>query len=284
MGLKLINLTSKDLSSLEPFYLSGMVTAQEGKLYIYKDKVIKIFNDQSKHNLKRKIHTVALLNEHKKEINVPELIIPESVAVIDGVPSGVASNFINGTNTTILLQSKQIPLEIKIRILKQIGDIIRKIGKNEKTLGLALGDLHEGNFVFDGLRTFAFDADSMKILDNHASPSKFLRANPNIQMFEEKYPYNVYGVNLPSHETDLFSFIMIILNVISKGETYKLPLHEYFAYLNYLAALGVDANLIDSFASVYTNEPSLDPTKHLDALKDIPKKATLKAFKASINR
>lgn|SRR5574344_609002 len=284
MTFKTINLTSRAYDNLESFPLEKGIIATEGEFKIYNDQLLKRYFDNSKGNLKRKIHTLALLNDHKEEINIPELIIPDTILLIDDKPCGIGKECVPGTNTEILISSKQIPNEIKIKILKQIGSIIHKVSEHYNDLSMAFGDLHIGNFIYNGKETFAVDTESMKILDNEAAPSRYMRTNPNLDLFNQKYPYNVYGVNISNSETDLFCFVMMVVNFISKNETYKLSLEKYFDYLDYLKALGIDDNLIKSFASIYSLGETIDPTLYLDTLVDIPKEASYRAYKAKVKR
>lgn len=232
----------------------------ESSLYRYQDMVIKIFNDQSKNNILRKERLVTLLNEQKESLNLPELIIPNAFVKTDDNQNGLLSPFNEGTNAKIILSSKDIPLSKKIEVLRLMGSLINKLKKKGN---IAIGDFYEDNFGYLNSKLVVYDTDSISLDDIINPASKYVQLNPNLKGLENKYPVNVYGVNEANLNSDILSFIMIILKVISNNELHILSYDEYMHYLDYLCKLGFDSNLLNSFAKIYSQDDNINPLPYL---------------------
>lgn len=280
--MKEIRITKHDFKSLEPFPIHKDSLNVEAKFYILNTntkRLIKLFNDQTQINLRVKKRTVEQLAENKERINIPEIIYPDSLVYVNDHFKAIASPFIEGKDCKILLSSKNIPLETKILILKQIGSIIERVSKHYSTLDLAYGDVHAGNFIFDGKKTYGIDADSMKIKGSIPQSSFYLSNNPNLDYFEKYYRYK-NGTSETTKDTDILGFIYIIINCIADCDIHTMYYKDYLEYLDYLSLLGFDTKLLESFASIYVGGiDNINPLPYLDTITSIPATANFKAFK-----
>lgn len=284
--MELVNYSKKAFDKLHPFNIYKQTISTEADFFMMPGNnphIIKKYKDNSKSNLTNKINTVFDLEENKEKIKVPSLVIPDKAVAIGGKFVGFASPYIEGLNVEVILSGKNVPLNLKVKILKQIGHILHQVDTHYHTINLSFGDVHPGNFIFNGEKTYAVDTDSMKIKNNKVSPSLYLERNPNVCRIN-KYDCNSYGMYFVNPNTDILSFIMIILGVIADGDVYKLNLYQYYEYLDYLDHLGIDKNLLNAFMMIYDNtKDNINPTPFLDSLNNLNEKATLKEFRKVIN-
>lgn len=176
-------------------------------------------------------------------------------------------------NLVLILQHKDIEIKEKIKYLKMIGNILKRLSKIKiMGEGFYLGDLHEGNFIwdFDNEMLRVVDLDSSKIAGSYPFPSKYLQINKTIarKELEKKYNKNYKGEYLPSVNTDLFCYITIILNTIGAGKITNLKYDEFYNYLAHLIDNGFTYNLVDAFSSIYQAYDTIDPTNFLDEIPD----------------
>ncbi len=85
-------------------------------------------------------------------ISIPELILPEKLAVVDGDVIGHTLPYIEGINFSLLLEDFSITNKEKLEMFRQIGDILEQMKLiREKTPlnDFFLNDLHEGNFILN---------------------------------------------------------------------------------------------------------------------------------------
>lgn len=282
-----IYITKKEFRSLTPYTIHKKALNVEADFFTLNTnpkRLIKLFKDQSKINLRVKRKTVELLDNHKEIIDIPQIIIPDSLVYINDRFSAIASPFINGDDCKVLLSSENIPLHTKILILKQIGTIIDKVSKHYETLDLVYGDVHAGNFIFNGEKTFGIDVDSMKIKGSIPQSSFYLSNNPNLDYFDKYFRYK-NGCCETTKDTDILGFIYIIVNCIAQMDLHTMFYKDYLDYLDYLDHLGFDTKLLESFASIYTKDKdNINPLPYIDCINEIPKTASFKEYKKSINR
>lgn len=172
------NITTEQFSSLTPYHLNSSITSTECMLYLYNGMLLKKYHPYDIADcefMKNKIITLSVLNKHKDEINIPELILPEQLISIDNILSGFTMRFIsNNENLSQILQNEQIDTKRKLELLKSCGDIIQKVHDVTCVDNFLLGDIHESNFIYNRNddKMYAVDMDSCKIADNKYSAMK----------------------------------------------------------------------------------------------------------------
>ncbi len=294
--MKRIDLTNKQYDQLR-FVIFGEDTwHQEATLYsnpANEEELLKIYNLSYSHKyINKKIQSINNLMHFKRETDIQNLLIPTAAVYVENQFRGIAIPKIHGSNASVYLTSKDIPLSLKIEILKQIGTILKDV----RTLGLktnAYADVHGDNFMVEGInlvnpelsnpRTIGIDTDSMKLYDSPGITNFYLYNNGNIYDIK-KYESNDFGMIKPDPNTDIFCFIMMILELISNEEFfYTIDINEFNYYLDYLDKLGLNSKLLESFASIYQNTtPNLDPLPYLDSIKTLNKDTSLHTFRRTL--
>ena len=118
-------------------YLDSCIMNTEGKLFIIPEKtkwatntkVLKVFYNKEGDMFGNKLFTINSLINKKDEIGIEELIFPEKLAIIDGKVCGYTMPYIENINLSLIHQDNNIPNNIKINYLKQIGEILVKMEK-----------------------------------------------------------------------------------------------------------------------------------------------------------
>lgn len=292
----MVDITSNDFFNLEKLNNNSEYYAG-GTIYLYRglngeNYALKKFHftyPDSEYELESEendnfFHTVNLLMKNKSIINIPELVMPVDTFSIDTIPVGFISEVINGKRLDFILNDFNTSSTVKKSYLKQVGNILRKMKTARENLNgdFFLGDMHEKNFIVEDRSDLVrvVDLDSSKLLDNKPCQSKFLFLNKEIWNMPDKYP--VYEENnditMPSENTDLLCYHMMILNYIANCEVYDLSTKEFYNYLEYLKKCGVGLNLLESFNRLYSNEDNTNPMNFIDEIPDDIGRASYKVF------
>lgn len=247
----------------------------ESELYLTSEP-LKYHNQYTKLLLKKfyitegeyfsnKLFTINRLIDLKDKIDIKPLILPTKMVVLEGKMVGYLMPYIEGVNLLTLLQSYNVDTETKIAFLEEIGIIIEKVHYFSKFQEeFSLGDIHEANFIVDcHNQIHVTDLDSCKLKNNLPSASKYLSTNPNLEIVKEKYPINEQGIHIPNYNSDIYCYICMILNTIAKTDVSKLPLDDYYTYLQYLSNLGFGKELIHCFATIYIHQNNISPQPYL---------------------
>ena len=300
--MQIITLTKKQFESLKKYKIKDNLFTAEGDFYILPlsnkwktvKKLLKKFHNTSGKNYDNKIKTIKSLIELKQIINVPELVLPENLVQIDNEVIGYTMELIPSINLEEALLSNEIDVEKKIKYLSQIGIILEKMEYVRKYTELKefyLNDVHENNFVVD-LKSDSVrvvDVDSCKISDNISCTigSKYLQPDTLITHID-KYKQDenfVYGCSfIPTRDTDLYCYTIMILNFIYGGEIEKLTIEEYYDYLEYLLSIGTDRQIINIFKKITTNSPNENPYKLLNSLIPLYGRMHKNAYKCNRKR
>ena len=163
-----------------------------------------------------------------------------------------------------------------------------------------LNDLHESNFIVNTKKRSisAIDLDSSKIGNNICFTSRFLTPYSLAATLPQKYHENIEergpGYIIPDENTDLLCYNIMIMNylrgtnidTISNNSILKhystisnmsieeieslsyeerLAL-EFYEYLNYLEAIGVNHELLECFNRILSTSPNENPVNYLDSL------------------
>ena len=145
---------------------------------------------------------------------------------------------------------------IKLLILSYISGY-SKISFNRydvlKEQEFHLGDIHEGNFIYDNKKNMikAVDLDSAYVPSMYAPISKFLTFNDKLWDFPNKYPLDENDRHIPNYNTTILSYIYILLNFITEEYTPNISISEFCNTLNLLNDIGFNKELLDSIFNVY---------------------------------
>lgn len=276
--------------NLQELVMPDIIKYREGDLYLIKgtNLLLKEFPGFSRN----KFITLKNLMEFRNELSkVEELVLPEKIAFIEKTYQNESKPFEtlaytmlyikNGVNIQLILNNKNVCIEAKIKLIKMIGDIIKKTLKLNIPQGFYLGDIHEGNFVYDSESKLirVLDLDSSTLDGSSPFGSKYLDLNVVIEdkRFSEKYPRSLgnfmYDETFFHNEnTEWLCYITIILNTISQGKIYHLKLSDFNDYLTFLKDNGFSYELLDKFSKIYQESENEDPTPYLDLIpKDVSK-------------
>jgi len=180
------------------------------------------------------------------------------------------------------LQDSAVESNFKINLLKQVGDILKKVATTDKYVKpFLLGDVNENNFVVDDTGTvYAVDLDSCKIGNNLPFPSRYIHViGKKSDTLAGKYIKNEEGIYIPTQNTELSCFNIMVMNTIANGRVDRLCINEFYYYLEYLKTLDYDFEIIDCFASIYSSADTKDPSEILEFIPEMTGQATLKVYK-----
>lgn len=266
------------LNSLEPLILPKGVTSTECELFKYnyygKEKLLKKLYRTNGIIFANKLYTIEALNSNKD--NIPSnFIVPEVLVSINKQIEAFTMKYIKGTNLSIILNEPTITYEEKINYLKSIGNILeqmKNIRKYTELKDFYIGDIHEDNFLVDTERQeiFVADLDSCKIADNKSFPGRYLTTASLLRYNEIKYslldePDRIADYKV-TEETDIYCYIIMILNYLYDGRVDRLSIEEFYRFINYLDDIEVNKELIESFEKIVVGAPNVNPVNYLDTL------------------
>ena len=71
---------------------------------------------------------------------------------------------------------------------------------------------------------------------------------------------------IPSRDTDLYCYIMILLNTLSGINMTNVTTTNFYLYMNYLENIGINKNLLFAIESIYHNGDNQNVLPYLDEL------------------
>lgn len=276
--MEIINMTLKQFEKCQPLSLSDDTTSTECKMYkfYYKgnEKVLKRLYITNGINFANKLYTLEALSANR-EFMPNNFILPDFLVSINQVVSGFAMNYINCINLSNILEDKLVDIEEKKYYLKLIGKILEQMKRIRQSTILNdfyLGDLHEDNFVVDVNKKeiYVVDLDSSKILGNQSSPGRYLTSKAllnNASTIKYKRTINDRLTDYKVDEnTDLYCYIIIILNYLYNGKINNVEIDEFYRFINYLNDIGVNKELLKCFERILTNGNNINPCDYIDSL------------------
>lgn len=268
--MNIYDITSRQFKNLKKYDIPSIST--ECELYIINNhykwikerSLFKKFFITDGEYFSNKLYTINALLYNKKDINIPELIFPNYLISIDHQINGFAMPLIkDSVNFAQMLATNCLSMSEKINILKKIQVILNKVHNYPS---FYIDDIHEANFLINTktLEVKVGDLDSCKIGDNNAFPSKYLNTNKNIRSLPHKYSLNKNGLYEPNLNTEIFCFIIMILNTISGININSLSIEQFYDYISYLTTIGFDKDLIQTFGNIYTGKDNYIDNNILD--------------------
>ncbi len=294
--METISITKKRFESLVPYELPNYVYNTEGTLYVLPMKnrwttdykLLKRLYLTTGKVFGNKLETINSLIDNKKELDIDEIVFPEKIATVGGKIVGFTMPLIESINLSTALRSKDISNERKIKYLRQIGEILEKMKLRREYTSISefyLNDLHESNFIVDSNDNVrVIDIDSCKINGNSIFNSKYLSSKSFIKevyKYEKNkecqentdYPYSYHkystditGSFIPDENTDLYCYIIVILNFLYGSNVAMLTLEEFYNYLEYLQTIGLDNELLSSFERIVTCSENENPYMMLESI------------------
>ncbi len=267
--MQIYDISKKEFKNLVRFETNNIST--EAQLFIfdkhnkwYKEKnLFKKFYITDGESFSNKLYTINNLIDLRQSLPATELVLPNSLISINHQIHGFSLPIIENANAYIEIQKDfNISLEEKINFLKKYVYILEKVHNYPK---FYIGDIHEGNFLVGSNGNInIIDLDSSKIGHNNPFPSKYLTTNKEIINLPKKYTLHdncLYNIN---KNTDIFCFIIMLLNTISGINVNRLTIEEFYEYLAYLKSIGYDSEIIKQLGLIYTNEENYFEKELLD--------------------
>lgn len=235
--------------------------------------------------MERKTRTLTALN-NSSYAELEELIIPSHSVNVDGAHAGFAMPLIEKhKNLGKILNDERISFEAKKRLLIKLGDLIDKVRRVKSDKPMYFGDLNEFNFIIDQEgKLKAIDLDSVFVSGlEGVEPSRlayYLLKNEYISSIPDKYKTTSNGIIIPSENSDLYCYNMIILDALSNERMFKVDMNTYYQYLMFLASQGIPRELIESFERIYLPKQNINPRNMIEAVpKRLGKKCDFQTFK-----
>lgn len=237
----------------------------------------------------RKIYTIEMLNASDGYQEIEELVIPELGVAVEQQLAGFALELIeNHINVGKILNDDDIPLNIRLSYVIQLGSIINKVKRvKDKNVKMQFGDLNEYNVILDKDGNMKIvDLDSAYVGQDEVPNSPYyLLKNTSLENLDQKYMKNKNGIYIPTDNTDMYCYNMIALDTLAKEDMFKHSIPTYYMYLQHLKDVGVDKELIKVFEGIYLpidNESPMDLLKEVDTTKE--KDMSFKTFQKEYSK
>lgn len=276
--MQIINMSKTKLNSLEPLILPKNVTSTECELFKYpyygKEKLLKKLHRTDGIIFANKLYTIEALNANKDSMP-SNFVLPESLVSINKKIEAFTMKYIKGINLSVILNNPDITYEEKIHYLKSIGRILEQMQNIRKYTNLNnfyLGDIHEDNFLVerDKQEVYIVDLDSCKIAGNKSFPGRYLTNSSLIKYNNTKYQTLSQTDDLADYKidenTDIYCYIIMILNYLYDGRVDRLSLDEFYDFINYLEDIKVNIELIECFNKIVVGGNNINPCNYLDTL------------------
>lgn len=297
-----VNISKKKFDSLTPLEIDKTVINSEAVLYKFnykgKEKVFKNLHRLKGSIFANKLYTIEMLSSNQMYLP-SSFTIPESLGMVNGNIEGFIVDFIQGINLQALLNNPKIDSNIKLYYLSLIGNILEQlkhIRNNNEIEGIYLNDLHAGNFIVTPNNELkVVDLDSCKICDNKPFPSKYLTSERGLFNYSNKY--QVYQKDKPKEylselgyidadeNSDLYCYIITIMNFLYGKNLNNMSMDEFYKYLNYLSSIGISKRLIDCFEKIVLNCDNKNPKGYIEKItQEQVAKANYKVFELKNNK
>lgn len=269
----------KDIRDIREFKVSDGVSHVESKLYTGRkddiDVLIKLLNFYSVRDdndiCMDRMYVINELYDNKNIIGIEELVMPIERARIYNDNIACIYPYVPSYNFKNVINDSGVSVRDKINYLKQIGEILDKMDKVRRRGEIStfyLGDVHESNFIINKNtnRVNVVDMDSSKINFSSDNSSKYLYLCDSIYGIDKYKVREHFGVSVCKIDknTDIFCYIIIILNYILGIDMCSLDIKDYNICMEYLKDMGVSNSLVDILYRVYTSYDNINPYMLLD--------------------
>lgn len=181
--MRIINISQKKFNSLPRLQLPDDIVNTEAELYhfgyrkLYNGVLKKLYQSEG-NSFANKLYTMEMLDFYQQYLP-NDFVIPDTLIAIKGEIKSFGMPEIEGTNLSVLLKDVDVPKELQLYFLREIGIILDKL-KNIRIhtplKDIFIGDLQECNFIANPFTKdlYVIDLDSCKIAGNLASPARYL--------------------------------------------------------------------------------------------------------------
>lgn len=282
--MKSINITRRNFEKLQRLRLSNLVMNQESTIYLMKFKnrwkqalkVLKILFRSKGDIFSTKLFTISYLMDHKDEIAIDELVIPDSLLSIDGELRGFIMPYIEGENFQDILNRSDLSIKEKIKYFKEIGELLEKL-KQLRTHSflkdIYLNEIHESNFVLnpETNKLNVVDLDSAKVDPTFPQLSKYLSPFSPISKVTKYKPvtHSVGGSFEVSEDTDIYCYVVMIFKYFLGINITRLSIEDFYLVLEYLQNIGLDKELVQILSFIYLEKPNENPKDYLEAFQKV---------------
>lgn len=279
-NMQTISLLDNEINKYPIFYKGK---SHESNIREYSDtELIKIFKSYNEN----KIYTLELMERHSGEFKlVEELLIHKGIITNYIHPIGLLIDKGYETNGGEYFTQENISFNDKIIVLQNIGKVLKKLNilRNKEHIleTFFISDLQEKNILIDAItkKVQYIDLDSCKIDDNYPFLTRYLHFY-NTWGFawplRNKYPFT-YDVAIPNQNTELYSYIVIILKFLFDVDIIFLDIGEFYEQMYTLKEQGLPESLFQIFLKLYDVVPNENPYKVLDTIpSSFERKKTLK--------
>ena len=292
--MKTISLTRTQFEKLKRFNPGKDIINTEAELFIIgslrnknnsRKLLKKFFVDEGEYFGRKLLNLNTLMNYREELSYVDELVLPESLAIIAGQIIGYTMPLVEkSVNLQTVLFDDKIRLKTKLEYLKQIGSALQKVDDLKGIpYDFRIGDLREANFVIDENNNIRIVyVDSCYFSNNIPFGARYLTSSLSTKLLDFPYKYKKFNEDLfiPTRDTDLYCFNMILLNTLSGVNMSAISTTSFYLYMNYLESIGINKNLLEAIESVYHNGNNQSTLPYLDELIDIePYQANSKVYK-----
>ena len=266
------------------------------------EKVVKSLFHTEGESFGSKLYTIEMLDRNREYL--PEsFVTPDSLLSVRNNIVGFTVPYVEGINLSTILHDKKMSYREQLYYLKKVGELLQQlthIREYTPLTSIYLNDLHESNFIVNPRKKslYTIDLDSCKIGNNICFTSRFLSpyslAATALDKYHENVEYNGPGFIVPDENTDLLCYCIMILNYLKGANVDSIPTTsiinhdstigglsiadveqlsyedrltlEFYEYLNYLEAIGVNHHLLECFNRLLSNCANENPVNYLDTL------------------
>ena len=277
--MQAISMSQNKYKQLTKMNLPKEVFNTEAIIYDFRykgeEKVFKKLLNNMGVNLANKLYTLEMLDVNRKYL--PEnLCIRDYLTIVGGVVEGFTMPKIEGINFSTTLKNKNITIEEKIYYLKKIGELLHQLEQIRKYTpfnDFYLNDIHESNFIVNPYKKTitAVDLDSSRVCSKANFASRYLTPLALLNNVKDKYKIiednsSSLGYVEADSNTDLYCYIIMILNYLYGENINNLNLEDFYNYLTYLEKIGINKELIEIFKNIVSNKDNENPYDLLDTL------------------
>ena len=279
-----IALKESDISKLKKYPLDG-IWSSESIIYYYKKDddmnsilIKKLFLTDTK-SVNKKIETIKKIGDSELS-EYKELVLPEDIIVVGGIKVGFTiPEVVDSITLGELLKKRDIPNSTKLRVLKKVGELIRKVHCQKEEF--YFGDLHEFNFLIGKDEEISvIDLDSASISKKRLGISTYIvmdQKTHNIPKYRVKNYVNSY----PSINADNYCYNTIVLNFLAGERIHSLSFDEYFAYIEYLYDVGIiPSEMRDIYINQYTDKKNKSVVDCIDLVPSSYERGCFNVYKA----
>jgi len=270
-----INITLKEYHNLQPFNIEKSNSNIEGNFFLYKNELLKSFISskilRDSFTQDKYINLLTIKKYENILKRMEELLLPSSLITIENNFIGYTMPLLtNSKSLKTILQDPNVDFKIKIELLTKIGKLLEKLEQTSKGK-FHIGDLHEDNILLTKDHQIKIiDIDSMSLNNGIYFPSKYIVESLVLEDFPNKYKiikqkHHITKVHYDKN-TDLYCYIIIILNTLANFKMHRLLESEFFDYIDYLETINLPYEFLDCISKIYSTSENTNPYSLLETL------------------